>query len=79
MRKGFIFDPVGQKSVYVNVTKGELRQPDYSRGPHTRATSSRLLSFRSCIQSSLSGKRPGNRKGIRESFAAAARSCSGKI
>lgn len=78
MRKGFIFDPVTRKSVYVEVTRGELRQPSYSRGPHTRATSSRLLSFRSCIQSALSGKRPGNRAAVRSAFASAARSCSGR-
>lgn len=78
MRKGFIFDPVDRKSVYVEVTRGEMRQPSYSRGPHTRSTSTRLLSFRSCMQSALSGKRPGNRSGVRSAFASAAKSCSGK-
>lgn len=78
MRKGFIFDPVTQKSVYVHVTKGELRQPSYSRGPHTRSTSSRLLSFRSCIQSSLAGKKPGNRAAVRNAFKSAALGCRGK-
>lgn len=78
MRKGFIWDPVTKKSLFVHVTRGELRQPDYSRGPHTRATSSRLLSFRSCMQTELSGKRPGNRKEARASFTSAARKCSGR-
>lgn len=78
MRKGFIFDPVSQKSVYVHVTRGEMRQPSYSRGPHTRSVSSRLLSFRSCIQQNLSGKRPGNRSGVRTAFASAAKSCANK-
>lgn len=78
MRKGFIFDPVSRKSVYVEVTKGDMRQPSYSRGPHTRSTSSRLLSFRSCIQESLSGKKPGNRKAVRAAFKAAAANCQGK-
>jgi hypothetical protein len=78
VRKGFIFDPVTRKAVYVHVTKGELRQPDYSRGPHTHATSSRLLSYRSCVQTELSGKRPGNRRAAREAFTAAARRCSGR-
>jgi len=79
MRKGFIFDPVTRKSVYVEVTKGEMRQPSYSRGPHTRALSSRLLSFRSCIQSALSGKKPGTRGAVRTAFASAAKGCSGKV
>ena len=78
MRKGFIFDPVSQKSIYVHVTKGDMRQPSYSRGPHTRSTSSRLLSFRSCIQSNLSGKHPGTRSAVRSGFASAAKSCAGK-
>ena len=79
MRRGFIFDPVTQKSIYVHVTRGELRQPDYSRGPHTRATSRRLLAFRSCIQESLSGKKPGSRKAVREAFREAAKACSTKV
>lgn len=78
MRHGFIFDPVSQKSVFVNVTRGEMRQPSYSRGPHTRATSARLQSFRSCMQTQLSGKRPGNRGSVRSAFAEAAKSCKGK-
>lgn len=76
MRKGFIFDPVDRKSVYVEVTRGDMRQPNYSRGPHTRATSSRLLSFRSCMQGNLSGKKPGTRGGVRSAFASAAKSCA---
>jgi len=78
MRKGFIFDPIGRKSVYVEVTKGDLRQPSYSRGPHTRATSSRLLSFRSCIQGNLSGKHPGTRGAVRSAFSGAAKACAHK-
>ena len=78
MRKGFIFDPVTQKSVYVIPTKGDMRQPSYSRGPHTRATSSRLQSFRSCVQQNLSGKKPGTRSAVRSSFASAAKSCANK-
>lgn len=78
MRKGFIFDPVDRKAVYVEVTKGEMRQPNYSRGPHTRSTSRRLQSFRSCIQTALSGKRPGDRAAVRQAFKAAASSCAGK-
>lgn len=79
MRKGFIFDPVSRKSVYVEVTKGEMRQPSYSRGPHTRSTSTRLLGFRSCIQEALSGKKPGNRGAVRSAFASAASGCKGKF
>jgi len=78
MRKGFIFDPVSQKSVYVNVTKGDLRQPSYSRGPHTRSTSRHLLSFRSCMQEALSGKHPGSRSGVRSAFRSAAQACRAK-
>lgn len=78
MRKGFIFDPVSQKAVYVIPSKGDLRQPAYSRGPKTRSTSSRLLSFRSCMQTNLSGKKPGTRSGVRSAFASAAHSCAGK-
>jgi len=78
MRKGFIFDPVSRKSVYVEVTRGDMRQPSYSRGPHTRATSSRLMNFRSCMQTNLSGKHPGTRGSVRSAFASAANSCKGK-
>ena len=78
MRKGFIFDPVTQKAVYVIPSKGDMRQPAYSRGPHTRSTSSRLQSFRSCVQQNLSGKKPGNRAAVRSSFSSAAKSCANK-
>lgn len=78
MRKGFIFDPVTQKAVYVIPTKGDLRQPAYSRGPKTRSTSARLLSFRSCMQSALAGKHPGSRSAVRSAFKAAAASCGHK-
>ena len=78
MRKGYIFDPVRQKAVWVEPTKGDMRQPAYSRGPKTRATSSRLLSFRSCMQTQLSGKHPGTRGGVRSAFKSAAASCAGK-
>lgn len=78
MRTGYIFSPREQKSVWVNVTKGELKQPNYSRGPHTNATSTRLLGFRSCIAEALSGKRPGNRAAVRAGFRSAAQSCRGK-
>ena len=78
MRKGFIFDPVARKSIWVEVTRGELRQPSYSRGPHTRSTSSRLSSFRSYLQGELGGKKHSDRKGVRTAFAQAARTCSGK-
>ena len=76
MRKGFIFDPVARKSVWVEVTKGELRQPSYSRGPHTRATSGRLLSFRSCMQAEMSGKKHPDRKAVRNLFTNTAKTCS---
>jgi len=76
MRKGYIFSPAEQKSVWVRVTKGELKQPDYSRGPHTRSASTRLLSFRSCIAERLSGKKPGNRAAVRGSFREASKACS---
>lgn len=78
MRKGFIFDPVARKSVWVEVTRGELRQPSYSRGPHTRSTSSRLLSFRGCVQGELGGKKHSNRQGVRQAFSQAAKTCSGR-
>lgn len=78
MRRGFIFDPVARKSVWVEVTKGELRQPSYSRGPHTRSTSPRLLSFRGCVQAELSGKHPANRAAVRSGFTSAAKTCSGR-
>ncbi len=78
MRKGFIFDPVDRKSIYVEVKSGPMRQPSYSRHPHTRATSARLLSFQSCMQTNLSGKRPGSRGAVRSAFANAAHSCAGK-
>jgi hypothetical protein len=78
MRTGFIFDPVSQKSVYVVPSKGDMRQPAYSRGPKTRSTSNRLLSFRSCIQQNLSGKHPGSRAAIRSAFASAAHACAHK-
>ena len=78
MRQGFIFDPVTRKSVYVEVKRGELRQPSYSRGPHTRATSPRLMSFRSCMQAELSGKHPANRAAVRTNFSSSARTCSGR-
>jgi hypothetical protein len=78
MRTGYIFSPREQKSVWVNVNKGELRQPNYSRGPHTVATSKGLLGFRSCIAEELSGKKPGNRKAVRENFRGAAKKCAGK-
>ena len=79
MRKGFIFDPVTSKSVWVSVTRGDLKQPDYSRGPHTHATASGLLGFRSCIAESLSGKKPGNRSAVRGAFREAAKSCGAKF
>ncbi len=75
MRKGFIFDPVTSKSVWVNVTKGELRQPSYSRGPKTHASSSGLLGFRSCVQTEMAGKK-GDRKAIRAAFTSAAKKCA---
>jgi len=78
VRTGYIFSPREQKSVYVIVTKGELKQPNYSRGPHTSATSSRLLGFRSCIAEELSGKKPGNRGAVRKNFRDAATKCSGR-
>lgn len=77
MRQGFIFDPVARKSVWVDVRQGELRQPSYSRGPHSRATSAKLLNFRSCVQAAMSGK-SGGRKEIRAALASAAKSCAGK-
>lgn len=76
MRTGYIFSPREQKSVWVNVTRGELKQPNYSRGPHTSATATRLLGFRSCIAERLSGKRPGNRAAVRSSFREASKACS---
>lgn len=78
MRKGFIFDPVVRKSLWVEVKPGPWRQPDYSRGPRTRARAERLLKFRSCIQETLSGKTFANRGAVREAFAKAAKDCSGK-
>ena len=79
MRKGYIFSPAENKSVWVNVTKGDLRQPAYSRGPHTRATANRLLKFRSCIAGELAGKEPGTRTKVREAFASAAKMCAAKV
>jgi len=65
--------------VFVEVLRGPLRQPSYSRGPHTRATSKRLLAFRSCIQMELSGKKHPGRKEVREAFTRAAKECSARV
>jgi len=75
MRQGFIFDPVARKSVWVDVQRGELRQPSYSRGPTTRATSSKLLAFRSCVQAEMSGK-GGSRQEVRDRLSQAAKTCA---
>jgi len=55
-----------------------IKQPPYIRSKHTIATSSRLISFRSCVATALAGKSPGNQAAVRTAFAAAAKSCSGK-
>jgi hypothetical protein len=57
---------------------GCLKQPPYTRSKRTIATSARLISFRSCVGASLSGKKPGNQSAVRSSFASAARSCAGR-
>lgn len=56
-----------------------IKQPPYHRGKHTIATSSRLISFRSCIAIALSGKTPGTQAAVRTAFAKAATDCAGKV
>ena len=58
-------------------TKGTPKQPPYVRGATTIATSSRLLTFRSCVGLAMSGA-SGNRAAIREKFASAAKGCGHK-
>ena len=55
-----------------------IKQPPYIRSKHTIATSSRLISFRSCVAAKLAGKSPGTQSAVRSAFAAAARECAGK-
>ena len=57
---------------------GCIKQPPYIRSKHTIATSSRLISFRSCVAAAMSGKKPGNQAAVRSAFAAAARTCAGR-
>lgn len=54
-----------------------IKQPPYFRSKHTYATSSRLIGFRSCIATEMSGK-SGTQKSIRAAFTAAAKKCSGR-
>lgn len=56
---------------------GCIKQPPYFRSKHTYATSSRLIGFRSCVASEMSGK-SGSQKKIRAAFAKAAEKCSGR-
>ena len=56
-----------------------IKQPPYIRGKHTIATSSRLISFRSCVAQAMAGKKPGTQAAVRTAFAAAARTCSGRV
>lgn len=61
---------------YVNVTKGPLQQPNYTRGDTTQAKSEKLLGYRNCVQGKISGATPGNRKQARTNFCVAAAECS---
>lgn len=60
------------------IKPGCIKQPPYFRSKRTIATSSRLITFRSCIATALAGKTPGSQAAVRTAFAKAAKECAGK-
>lgn len=50
-----------------------------TRKLHTRATSPRLLKYRGCVASELTGKSFPDLKGVQDAFEAAAHACKAKV
>lgn len=62
----------------VQVTRGTLKQPNYSRSKHSIQTSDRLKTFQSCVAAQMSGKKFSDRLAVRAALKSAAASCRGK-
>ncbi len=60
----------------VRVTRGEMKQPNYSRGAANWQTSDRLREFQQCVANDVSGTSPGNRRQARDNFRNAAKGCA---